>query len=325
MNEELQKYIEALRRHANNARYVQLRLSDGNLTSPMSIEDAAAYIYSDNKPQTKTLPSEQVAAQQDRQWAAREAARQADQARTRANEYNTRTFYTDVALPTITLGLSKFIPGLEGTANSVTDPLLASSLAVSKSPVGKLFLPAATAAAAWSWYANTHRVPDFRLRTESPEWDYDAGWDIPEDYVPATATNVGSTQPVSPAASQAVDETVSRSNEQELSPSSQPEQNNDENPSQEPEQKPNKPKKPSKVKEEAKKVGLDIVPFSAGFFVTVPCSDPDALAEELKKKNAFVIPLATGGIRISVASSSEAKCRKLPGLIKEAMENLGMQ
>ena len=76
--------------------------------------------------------------------------------------------------------------------------------------------------------------------------------------------------------------------------------------------------------EEAKKVGLDIVPFSAGFFVTVPCSDPDALAEELKKKNAFVIPLATGGIRISVASSSEAKCRKLPGLIKEAMENLGM-
>ena len=258
MNEELQKYIEALRQHTNNARYVQLRLSDGNLTSPMSIEDAAVYIYSDNKPQTKTLPSEQVAAQQDKQWAAREAARQADQARTRANEYNTRTFYTDVALPTITLGLSKFIPGLEGTANSVTDPLLASSLAVSKSPVGKLFLPAATAAAVWSWYANTHRVPDFRLRTESPEWDYDAGWDIPEDYVPSTATNVGSTQPVSPAASQAVDETVSRSNEQELSPSSQPEQNNDENPNQEPEQKPNKPKKPSKIKEEAKKVGKNI-------------------------------------------------------------------
>lgn len=252
MNEELQKYIEALRRYANNARYVQLRLSDGNLTSPMSIEDAAAYIYSDNKPQTKTLPSEQVATQQDRQWAAREAVRQADQARTRANEYNTRTFYTDVALPTLTLGLSKFIPGLEGTANSVTDPFLASSLAVSKSPVGKLFLPAATAAAALSWYANTHR-PDFRFRTESPEWDYDAGWDIP-----LPTTDVDSAQPVSPAASQAVDETVSRSEEQESSPSPQPEQNNDENPSQEPEQKPNKPKKSSKVKEEAKKVGKNI-------------------------------------------------------------------
>ncbi len=75
--------------------------------------------------------------------------------------------------------------------------------------------------------------------------------------------------------------------------------------------------------EEAKKVGLKIVPFSAGFFVTIPCSDPDALAEELKKKNAFVIPL-TAGIRVSVASSSEAKCRRLPGLIKEAMDNLGM-
>lgn len=257
MNEELQKYIEALRRQANNARYVQLRLSDGNLTSPMSIEDAAAYIYSDNKPQTKTLPSEQVAAQQDRQWAAREAARQADQARTRANEYNTRTFYTDVALPTVTLGLSKFIPGLEGQSNEDGMKYAAAGVASRNPALSRLFWPAATAAAAWSWYANTHR-PDFRLRTESPEWDYDAGWDIPEDYVPSTATNVGSTQPVSPAASQAVDETVSRSNEQELSPSSQPEQNNDENPSQEPEQKPNKPKKSSKVKEEAKKVGKNI-------------------------------------------------------------------
>ena len=218
MNEELQKYIEALRLHANNARYVQLRLSDGNLTSPMSIEDAAAYIYSGNKPQTKTLPSEQVAAQQDRQWAAREAVRQADQARTRANEYNTRTFYTDVALPTLTLGLSKFIPGLEGTANSVTDPLLASSLAVSKSPVGKLFLPAATAAAAWSWYANTHR-PDFRFRTESPEQDSDKGNDI------SNLDDTGQTEGQGSASNP------------------QPEQN---------------PKKPSKFKEEAKKVGKNI-------------------------------------------------------------------
>lgn len=251
MNEELQKYIEALRRQANNARYVQLRLSDGNLTSPMSIEDAAAYIYSGNKPQTKTLPSEQVATQQDRQWAAREASRQADQARTRANEYNTRTFYTDVALPTLTLGLSKFIPGLEGTANSVTDPLLASALAVSKSPVskspvGKLFLPAAIAAAAWSWYANTHRVPDFRLRTESPEWDYDAGWDIPlPDEFPVA----------NPSKSDLLDK--GRINEEGSVPDPQPdpEQDKEEKPEQKPEQK---PKKPSKVKEEAKKVGKNI-------------------------------------------------------------------
>lgn len=75
--------------------------------------------------------------------------------------------------------------------------------------------------------------------------------------------------------------------------------------------------------EEAKKIGLEIVPFSAGFFVTVPCSDPDALCEELKKKNAFLIPLGAG-VRVSVASSSEAKCRRLPAMIKEAMETLGM-
>jgi aspartate/tyrosine/aromatic aminotransferase len=75
--------------------------------------------------------------------------------------------------------------------------------------------------------------------------------------------------------------------------------------------------------EEAKKIGLDIVPFSAGFFVTVPCSDPDALCEELKKKNAFLIPLGAG-VRVSVASSSEAKCRRLPAMIKEAMDALGL-
>ena len=70
--------------------------------------------------------------------------------------------------------------------------------------------------------------------------------------------------------------------------------------------------------EEAKKCGLEIVPFSAGFFVTVPCSDPDVLCEKLNKKNVFLIPLDKG-VRVSVASSSEAKCRRLPAMIKAAM------
>lgn len=75
--------------------------------------------------------------------------------------------------------------------------------------------------------------------------------------------------------------------------------------------------------EAAKECGLETVPFSAGFFVTVPCSDPDGLCEKLKEKNVFLIPLDRG-VRASVASSSEEKCRRLPGIIKETMEELGL-
>ena len=75
--------------------------------------------------------------------------------------------------------------------------------------------------------------------------------------------------------------------------------------------------------EEAKKCGLEIVPFTAGFFVTVPCEDPDGLCEALEKKKVFLIPLSAG-VRVSIASSSEEKCRRLPHIIKETMDELGM-
>ncbi|MBQ6439432.1 MAG: aminotransferase class I/II-fold pyridoxal phosphate-dependent enzyme [Mogibacterium sp.] len=73
--------------------------------------------------------------------------------------------------------------------------------------------------------------------------------------------------------------------------------------------------------EEAAKCGLETVPFSAGFFVTIPCKDPDRLCEKLNEKNVFLIPF-DGGVRVSVAASSEDKCRRLPALIKSAMEEL---
>jgi aspartate/tyrosine/aromatic aminotransferase len=73
--------------------------------------------------------------------------------------------------------------------------------------------------------------------------------------------------------------------------------------------------------EEAARAGLEIVPFSAGFFVTVPCSDPDGLCEKLNEKNVFLIPFDRG-VRVSIASSSEDKCRRLPAMIKAAMDEL---
>lgn len=70
--------------------------------------------------------------------------------------------------------------------------------------------------------------------------------------------------------------------------------------------------------EEARKVGLDTVPFDAGFFISIPCDNPDEISAKLEKQGLFIVPLAKG-LRVSVASISEEKCRKLPAMIKAAM------
>ena len=72
----------------------------------------------------------------------------------------------------------------------------------------------------------------------------------------------------------------------------------------------------------AGKCGLEIVPYDAGFFISIPCDDPDSLSKLLEKEDIFLVPLAKG-LRVSVASLSEAKCAMLPAKIKAAMEQLG--
>ncbi len=73
--------------------------------------------------------------------------------------------------------------------------------------------------------------------------------------------------------------------------------------------------------EAADEAGLEIVPFDAGFFVSVPCEDPDAISAKLEEEDIFLVPLKMG-IRISVASISEAKCRMLPAKIKAALDSM---
>ena len=72
---------------------------------------------------------------------------------------------------------------------------------------------------------------------------------------------------------------------------------------------------------EAARIGLEIVPFRAGFFVTIPYEDSEALIAALGKKDIFLIPV-DGGVRVSVAATSEDKCRKIPAVIKETMQEL---
>ena len=73
--------------------------------------------------------------------------------------------------------------------------------------------------------------------------------------------------------------------------------------------------------EAAKECGLEMVPFDAGFFASVPMPNPDEVAAELEKEGIFLVPLAKG-IRVSVASVSEENCRKIPARIKACMEKL---
>lgn len=71
--------------------------------------------------------------------------------------------------------------------------------------------------------------------------------------------------------------------------------------------------------EESERAGLKIVPFDAGFFISIPCKNPDEVSARLEKEGLFIVPLAKG-LRVSVASISEEKCRKLPAIIKAAMD-----
>lgn len=65
--------------------------------------------------------------------------------------------------------------------------------------------------------------------------------------------------------------------------------------------------------------GLEMVPFDAGFFASIPCQNPDEVAARLEKEGIFLVPLAKG-LRVSVASVSEDVCRRLPERILEAMK-----
>lgn len=71
--------------------------------------------------------------------------------------------------------------------------------------------------------------------------------------------------------------------------------------------------------DEAKKVGLSICPYDSGFFVTIPCENPEKVGETLQSFNIFTIPLGPG-VRVSVASNTVEECRKMPEKIKEAIE-----
>ena len=69
----------------------------------------------------------------------------------------------------------------------------------------------------------------------------------------------------------------------------------------------------------AAECGLEMVPFDAGFFASIPCSNPDEVAARLEKEGIFLVPIAKG-LRVSVASVSEEVGCSLPARILAAMK-----
>jgi aromatic-amino-acid transaminase len=73
--------------------------------------------------------------------------------------------------------------------------------------------------------------------------------------------------------------------------------------------------------EASKKVGLEILPYRDGFFVSIPCKDAKKASEELIKENMYVVALKKG-LRFAVCAVSEEKCKLAPAIIKRVLDNL---
>ena len=71
--------------------------------------------------------------------------------------------------------------------------------------------------------------------------------------------------------------------------------------------------------EEANKYNVKTLPFKCGFFVSVICEHDDKAYEYLASKGIYVVPLG-GTLRITLASISLEHCRKLPKLLREAID-----
>lgn len=73
--------------------------------------------------------------------------------------------------------------------------------------------------------------------------------------------------------------------------------------------------------DEAEKIGLEILPYRVGFFISIPCEDPMAVVDELAKHNLFAVPLEMG-VRFAICSVAEDKCKASPKVIKSVLEEM---
>ena len=69
---------------------------------------------------------------------------------------------------------------------------------------------------------------------------------------------------------------------------------------------------------EAKACGLPFIPYKAGFFLSIPCKQPDAVCDKLHEDHIFIVPLAAG-IRVAVCAIPLKQMPGLAGKIQKAL------
>ncbi|HWR40751.1 MAG TPA: aminotransferase class I/II-fold pyridoxal phosphate-dependent enzyme [Patescibacteria group bacterium] len=70
--------------------------------------------------------------------------------------------------------------------------------------------------------------------------------------------------------------------------------------------------------EEANTAALLMLPYRSGFFLTIPCEQPESVCYILKKDYIFLVPLAKG-VRISICAVPTIKMKGLAAKIKQAI------
>lgn len=71
--------------------------------------------------------------------------------------------------------------------------------------------------------------------------------------------------------------------------------------------------------QEAKACGLPMLPYVAGFFLSIPSKNPDAVCEKLHEDNIFAVPLAAG-VRIAVCAVPLKKIKGMAAKVNAALQ-----
>ena len=77
------------------------------------------------------------------------------------------------------------------------------------------------------------------------------------------------------------------------------------------------PSAPDVVMAEAAEAGLPVLPYQAGFFISVPAKGQFELVDKLREKNIFTIPLDCGAVRFAMSATPSTM---VPGLAKITKE-----
>lgn len=74
--------------------------------------------------------------------------------------------------------------------------------------------------------------------------------------------------------------------------------------------------------QEAAEVGLPVLPYRDGFFISIPSPDSQAVCKALAAERIFPVPLKAG-VRVAVCAVPKEKMRGMAGKIKAAMVQVG--